>query len=470
MYKKQYLFVDLDGSIIKSDLLHESFFNLLNKDILAPFKCLSRFLKGGIIELKCFLFNNSTIEIKNLPFNQKVIDYILDWKDRNQGEVILISASHESYVHNIASHLKVFDRSYGTKEINLKSQAKLDLIKKHSNGTQFDYIGNSSDDLIIWKNSETPILVNPSKGIQKKVKTFNKDFALIENDLNFFKELFSLMRVHQWSKNLLLFLPLILATSFSSLSILKTFAGFISFSLMASSFYIFNDLLDIENDRNHLSKKHRPLSSGNFSIEKGIIFFLVFLLFSTIIALSLSLSFQLILLCYAITTFTYSKLLKKIPVVDLVTLACLYLLRIIGGASITSLEISNWLITFSVFFFLFLAGIKRWIEIERSSGALLSSRGYVKEDINFMTHLSYFCGLISVLIICLYIDSQQASMLYSNSRILWFIPMILLFWIIETLFLVTRKKVDDDPVLYALKSKTSYVCCIFLIIIFYFAI
>jgi 4-hydroxybenzoate polyprenyltransferase len=170
------------------------------------------------------------------------------------------------------------------------------------------------------------------------------------------------------------------------------------------------------------------------------------------------------------TTFTYSKLLKKIPVVDLVTLACLYLLRIIGGASITSLEISNWLITFSVFFFLFLAGIKRWIEIERSSGALLSSRGYVKEDINFMTHLSYFCGLISVLIICLYIDSQQASMLYSNSRILWFIPMILLFWIIETLFLVTRKKVDDDPVLYALKSKTSYVCCIFLIIIFYFAI
>ena len=148
-------------------------------------------------------------------------------------------------------------------------------------------------------------------------------------------------------------------------------------------------------------KKKDPKNDKLFMWGTAI-FFLVFLLFSTIIALSLSLSFQLILLCYAITTFTYSKLLKKIPVVDLVTLACLYLLRIIGGASITSLEISNWLITFSVFFFLFLAGIKRWIEIERSSGALLSSRGYVKEDINFMTHLSYFCGLISVLIICLY--------------------------------------------------------------------
>jgi 4-hydroxybenzoate polyprenyltransferase len=168
-------------------------------------------------------------------------------------------------------------------------------------------------------------------------------------------------------------------------------------------------------------------------------------------------------------TFIYSNLLKKIPVVDIITLACLYVVRIISGASIASLEISNWLITFSVFFFLFLAAIKRWIEIEKSSDSLISSRGYVKEDINFITNLSYLCGLISVLIICLYIDSQQASLIYSNSRVLWFVPMIFLFWIVETLFLVSRKAVDDDPVAYALKSKTSYVCAIFLITIFYFA-
>jgi 4-hydroxybenzoate polyprenyltransferase len=469
MDKKKYLFVDLDGSLIKSDLLLESFFNSLSKDIFSPVKCLVAFYKNGIVGLKHFLSKNSSIEIRNLPFNNEVIDYISDWRAKNQGEVILISASHNSFVKNIATYLEIFDFSYGTEEVNLKSQSKLNAIKKHCHESQFDYIGDSSDDLVIWKFSDNPILVNPKKRIKEKVRQFNKNFYLIHNKSGFIKDFFKLIRLHQWSKNLLLFLPMVLAMSFSSTTAINTFAGFVSFSLVASSFYIFNDLLDIENDRSHPSKKFRSLASGSFSISKSILISLIFIFFSALIALNLNQSFQLILLFYAFMTFIYSNLLKKIPVVDIITLACLYVVRIISGASIASLEISNWLITFSVFFFLFLAAIKRWIEIEKSSDSLISSRGYVKEDINFITNLSYLCGLISVLIICLYIDSQQASLIYSNSRVLWFVPMIFLFWIVETLFLVSRKAVDDDPVAYALKSKTSYVCAIFLITIFYFA-
>ncbi|MDC1110381.1 UbiA family prenyltransferase [Gammaproteobacteria bacterium] len=470
MNKKKYLFVDLDGSLIKSDLLYESFARFFNKDFLAPIKCFFIFLKGGTVYLKHFLAKNSSIEIANLPFNQKVLDFISNWKESNNGEIILISASNHSFVENISTHLGIFDKSYGTEKANLKSVVKLDLIQKHTNGEPFDYIGNSRDDLIIWKSCETPILVNSSIYINNKVTLFQKDPVYIQNRSNLLKEALKLMRVHQWSKNILLFLPIILAASFSQEILINTFLGFTAFSLLASSFYIFNDLMDIENDRNHSSKKNRPLASGNFSITNSIILSSVCLFFAALIALQLNTSFQSILTFYAIANFTYSKFLKKIPVVDIITLACLYLVRIIGGATISNVELSNWLITFSVFFFLFLATVKRWIEIEKSSSLLFFSRGYVKEDISFLENLSYFCGLISVLIICLYIDSQQAALIYSNSKFLWFIPLVFLYWIVETLFLATRKEVDDDPVVYALKSKTSYFCLIFLTIIFYLAL
>jgi len=189
MNKKKYLFVDLDGSLIKSDLLYESFSRFFNQDFLAPIKCFLIFLKGGTVNLKHFLAKNSSIEIANLPFNQKVLDFISNWKESNNGEIILISASNYSLVENISTHLSLFDKSYGTDKVNLKSKVKLDLIQEHTNGEPFDYIGNSRDDLIIWQSSETAILVNPSIYIDNKVTLFKKDPVYIQNRSNFLKKL-----------------------------------------------------------------------------------------------------------------------------------------------------------------------------------------------------------------------------------------------------------------------------------------
>ena len=469
MKNNKYLFVDLDGSLLKSDLLHESFVNSFSKDFFAPIKCIVVLIKSGITGLKDYLYQNSFIEIKNLPFNQDVLDFIAEWKVKNDGDVILISASHHLYVKNVFEYLKIFNFFYGTLNKNLKSTAKLQTIKEHTQGHAFDYIGNTHDDLIIWQSSSQAITVNASRSVEKKINQLKSNVISIKDNNSFFIRLIKLIRVHQWSKNLLLFLPSILAMSASFNGLVQTFAGFIAFSLTASAFYIFNDLLDIENDREHIKKKYRPLAAGDIQILDSATCFFSMIAASIIISLYLEPTFQLILLLYAILTFTYSKLLKKIPVLDIITLASLYVIRIVGGASITNLDVSNWLFTFSAFFFLFLASVKRWIEIENSSGLSIAHRGYTKKDLNFITHLSYFCGLISVLIICLYIDSQQAALIYTNSQILWFIPIIFLYWIVETLFLVSRSKVDDDPVVYALKSKTSYICAILLTIIFYFA-
>lgn len=469
MKNNKYLFVDLDGSLLKSDLLHEAFANFFSKDVFAPIKCAAVLIKSGIIGVKNYLYCNSLIEVKNLPFNQDVIDFISQWKLKNDGEIILISASHHLFVKNVFEYLEIFDFFYGTQNKNLKSIAKLEVIKEHAQGHAFDYIGNSNDDLIILQSSRQAVTVNASHAVEKKINKLKDNVISIRDKNSFFKSLIKLIRVHQWSKNLLLFLPSILAMSASFNGLIETFAGFIAFSLTASAFYIFNDLLDIENDREHIKKKFRPLAAGDIQILVSAACFFFMIAASITISLYLEPTFKFILLFYAILTFTYSKLLKKIPVVDIITLASLYVVRIVSGASITNLEVSNWLITFSAFFFLFLAAVKRWIEIKNLSASVIAHRGYTKEDLHFITHLSYFCGLISVLIICLYIDSQQAAFIYTNSQILWFTPIIFLYWIVETLFLVSRGKVDDDPVVYALKSKASYICGISLIIIFYFA-
>lgn len=469
MKNKKNLFVDLDGSLIKGDLLYESFFNFLSNDILAPIKCLAILIKFGLVELKSFLYKNSFLNVKNLPIDRDVLKFIENWKTKNNGDVVLISASHELYVQDIAKHINIFDACYGSSNNNLKSTQKLKTINNYSQDIPFDYVGNSIDDLAIWEYASNPILVNSSNYVKNKVKKLKKNFIIISNKKSLFYNLFKLIRAHQWIKNMLLFLPMVLSMSFSLDLFVETLMGFVSFSLIASAFYVFNDLLDIESDRKHITKKFRPLASGQVNIISSVLCFLTFIAVSVSISFYLSQTFQAALFFYACLTFIYSKWLKKIPVVDIIILASFYVVRILSGSAISGLEVSNWLITFSMFFFLFLASVKRWIEIEKSTDELISARGYFRKDLNFITQLSFFCGLISVLILCLYIDSQQASLIYSNHRVLWFVPMIFLYWIVETLFLVSRNKVNDDPVVYALKSKTSYICAIFLISIFYFA-
>lgn len=459
------LFVDLDKTLIKSDFLLESFVRYFSKNIFAPILCLGVLMTKGKVGLKEFLSNKSDISIENLPYNQQVLDAIYKWKENYPEEkVILISATHQDVIERIACHLKCFDAWYGTDDENLKSEIKLEKIKNLTGGGSFTYIGDSFADLVIWENAKKCYLVNPSKSLLNAVTKINDSIEIIASKKsNLFFEVIKTIRVHQWVKNLLIFIPAILSLK-PFVDLLEVLvSGFFAFSFIASAFYILNDLFDIENDRVHHSKKNRAFASGSLSINQGFFIFIFLIVAAILISISLPQAFQLLLLLYAVATFTYSKYLKKFVILDILTLSSLYLLRVITGGALVEINISNWLLTFSVFFFLFLASVKRWVELNTE---VISGRGYQISDKSFVANLSYFSGLISILVICLYIESQQALALYNQSKILWFIPIILLYWVLETLFKVERGQIDEDPVKYALKSKTSYISLVGFIIIF----
>ncbi|MDC0590729.1 UbiA family prenyltransferase [Gammaproteobacteria bacterium] len=465
------LFVDLDKTLIKSDFLLESFVSYFSQNIFAPILCLGVLLRKGKVGLKKFLSNKSYVSIENLPYNQQVLDVIYKWKeDYPEEKVFLISATHQEVIERIAIYLKCFDGWYGTENENLKSEIKLKKIKDLTEGGSFTYIGDSFADVIIWENAKKCYLVNPSRSLLKAAKKINNSIEIIASKKsNAVLEIIKTIRIHQWVKNLLIFIPTILSLK-PFIDLLGDLVyGFFAFSFIASAFYILNDLFDIENDRVHHSKKNRPLASGALSITQGFFIFIFFIAAAVLISISLPQAFQLLLLLYAVATFTYSKYLKKFIIIDILTLSSLYLLRVITGGALADTAISNWLLTFSVFFFLFLASVKRWVELNRLNVEEVTGRGYQISDKSFISNLSYFSGLISVLVICLYIESQQALSLYSQSKILWFIPFILLYWILETLFKAERGQIDDDPVKYALKSKTSYLSLVAFVIIFLFS-
>lgn len=462
------LFVDLDKTLIKSDFLLESFVSFFSQNIFAPFICLGVLLRKGKVGLKNFLYKKSNIAIENLPYNKQVLDVIYQWKKKYpEKKTFLISATHQEAIEKIAEYLRCFDGCYGTSYENLKSEIKLKKIKELTHDRDFAYIGDSFADLIIWENAQKSYLVNPSKILLRAVKKNNNSIEVISNEKrNIFSEIIKTIRVHQWVKNVLIFIPAILSFNPFIDSIGYLLRGFFAFSFIASAFYIINDLFDIENDRLHHSKKHRSFASGSLSITEGFIIFMFLIAFAICLSINLPQAFQLLLLLYALATFTYSKFLKKLVILDILTLSSLYLLRIITGGALLDITLSNWLLTFAVFFFLFLASVKRWVELKRKSSEVISGRGYRSSDNAFISNLSYFSGLISILVICLYIESQQALAFYNDSRILWFVPIILLYWILETLLKVERGQIDDDPVRYALKSKTSYISLAGFIIIF----
>ena len=462
------LFVDLDKTLIKSDFLLESFVRYFSKNIFAPILCLVVLITKGKVGLKEFLSNKSDISIDKLPYNKEVLDVIYQWKENYPKEkVILISATHQDIIERIACHLKCFDGWHGTENENLKSEIKLKKIKDLTGGKTFTYIGDSFADLVIWENAKKCYLVNPSKSLLKAITKINDSIEIIASKkINLFFEIIKTIRVYQWVKNLLIFIPAILSLKPFVDLIGVLMSGFFAFSFIASAFYILNDLFDIENDRVHHSKKHRAFASGSLSINLGFFIFIFLTASAILISFALPQAFQLLLLLYAVATFTYSKYLKKLVILDILTLSSLYLLRVITGGALVEINISNWLLTFSVFFFLFLASVKRWVELNKLNTEMILGRGYQISDKSFISNLSYFSGLISILVICLYIESQQALSLYNQSKFLWFIPIILLYWVLETLFKVERGQIEEDPVKYALKSKTSYISLIgFMVII-----
>jgi 4-hydroxybenzoate polyprenyltransferase/phosphoserine phosphatase len=458
------LVVDLDGTLIKTDLLIETSSKYLIDQPSQFYKLIQWLFKGRTV-LKENLARSVALDFESLPYNTTVLAYINSEKEKGR-TIILATASHRILAEQVAKHLGLFDKVFASDhEVNLKGDAKRDILVQQYGERGFEYIGNDWPDISIWKSASSAHVVSRSSKLLAKAKEYG-NLGLVLNDEKpaVSKALFKAMRPHQWMKNLLILVPLLAAhqlSDFQSLS--NSIIAFMAFGLVASSVYLLNDLADVEDDRHHKKKRHRPFAAGNLSQIHG------WIAWPTLLTLGFLLSnlpggpplqFSLCLAVYVTLTVLYSFKLKQIPIVDVLALAMLYTLRIIAGAAAISVPLSFWLLSFSMFFFTSLAFIKRYSELHSAKNdgksGNLRGRGYQPQDLNLVSSLGASSGYTAVLVLALYIQDSHTASLYSKPAIIWLACPVLLFWISRAWLIAHRGLMHEDPIVFALKDKTSW--------------
>ncbi|XGC82250.1 UbiA family prenyltransferase [Bdellovibrio bacteriovorus] len=463
----QYLVCDLDECLIKTDALYEQWIVLLKKNPLLFLLSFFWILKGRAF-FKHQISKHTSFNAAILPYRDEVIAYIKDYRSSGKGSVILASASPLAWVQAVSNHLGIFDQVIGSNEIhNLKSDKKLQALQEKIGTASFSYIGDHFADLPLWKQSEEVIAVNPNKPLEIKIRKLGKPVIVIKDLSHPWKLLIKQIRPHQWVKNALVFLPALAGHKlFQDQYFLKCSLAFVSFSLAASFVYVLNDILDLSSDRNHHTKRKRPFASGNLPIRWGLFLLPILLLGSLAFATTLPMQFAGWIATYLILNLGYSFYLKQSVIVDIIILSLMYTMRIFAGSAASSVPVSEWLLSFSTLFFFSLACVKRYTEISRSKNKItLDGRGYRQVDHSMVQSLGVGSGLLSILIILLYLQGAEVRALYSNPQGLWYATPILLFWISRIWLLTNRDEIHDDPVVFAVKDKVSWACLILLAIV-----
>lgn len=455
------LYVDLDGTLLKTDWMLEAILALLRKTPLALFTLVAWLLKGRAV-LKQNLASTTNVNLDLLPVNPEFLEFLIGEK-KNKRKLVLISASDQTVVDAIAQRFSLFDEAIGSDgTINLKSQAKLNRIKTINEGGPFAYAGNSNADLVLWQSADEIIVVNAEATVSRQADQCRSvDSTLLEFDSpeSLQTRFLRAMRPHQWLKNGLLFLPLILSHQLNQPGLLfSTLLAFISFSLCASSVYLLNDMLDIESDRQHSSKSKRPFAAGTLALEYGFLGAPALLLASLLIATLVGTTFITVLLGYWLTTCLYSFYLKRVYLLDAFTLALLFTLRIMAGSAAIQVTTTDWLIAFSGFLFLGLALLKRTTELRNliNEGQSASQgRGYQTSQLPVVVILGIMSSLASILVFMVYINAPETTELYSSPTTLWAICPLLLGMLARVWRKAYRGTLDEDPVLFASHDKPS---------------
>lgn len=470
------LVVDLDGTLLKSDMLLETGLAFLHKQPLRFYLPLLWLLRGGKLQLKANLAENVFVDVANLPFNRTVLEWLHEEKAQGR-TLILATATHQSYAEQIAAHLAIFDRVLATDHAtNLSAERKRDALVAVFGERGFDYVGNSRDDLAVWEAADAAIVVDPEFGVVRRAENLANSVKVIETRNGSAKAWLKQLRLHQWLKNLLILVPLVAAHKASSLPLLcNAILAFFLFSLCASSVYLLNDLLDLSEDRRHPRKRFRPFAAGTLSIKAG--FVVLPLLLLTAFAGSFVLlppMFSAGLALYYAVTLTYSLWLKRLMIVDVMTLAALYTIRIIAGSLATGLGLTFWLLAFSMFMFLSLALVKRYAELymARAQGkeGKTAGRGYYPTDLEMLSSLGAASGYLSVMVLALYIQDPSTAHLYSHPKSIWMACPLLLFWISRTWMLAHRGQMHDDPVVFAAKDRRSLLTGALILLAFWLAV
>lgn len=465
------LCVDLDGTLIRTDLLHESLFAALRSRPALLFR-LPVWLAAGKARLKEELARHATIDADTLPYNPDVLAYLE--AERAAGRpLVLATASDRKLADAVANSLGIFDRVLATENgVNLAGESKARALRESYGDGGFDYLGDSAKDVPVWKHAATVLAVG-SYGQSAASRAGLKVARAFERQGGGVAAMLKAMRPHQWLKNLLLFAVLLAAHRFTELNlVVAAFVGFVSFGLCASGVYLLNDLLDVHADRRHPRKRRRPIAAGDLPIASAVILAVGLLILAFLLTLLLPPLFSVILAIYYVSTLAYSLWLKRKVLVDVMMLAGLYTLRVIAGGAAVSIMPSFWLLMFSMFLFLSLALAKRYAELIDMRARNLrevEGRGYRINDEETLAGLGASAGYVSVLVVALYINGEVAHSLYRTPEAIWLICPLMLYWIGRVWMAARRGKLTDDPVVFAIRDGVSRAVFVLCGLIFIFA-
>ena len=450
------LAVDLDGTLIATDLLWEGLFLLLRKNPLFLFM-VPVWLASGPARLKCEIAARIDIDATGLPYRDEVISRLRDER-ANGRQIILATGTPRKFADAIAAHLGLFDEVLATDGThNLTSgRKKAVLVEAYGDGG-FDYAGNSRHDLKVFDSAREAIVVAPDRHAARWQSSHGSE--LLETPKPTIKTVFKMLRAHQWLKNGLIAIPMILSHEYFNVGMLTACVlAFISFSAAASAIYIVNDFFDLALDRRHPTKRNRPFASGLLSMPFGFASAGVLLTISFVTALFLPIEFLAVLAAYLVITTAYSFSIKRMLLIDVLTLAGLYTIRIIAGAAATGVNVSFWLLAFSIFFFLSLALVKRFVELRSTPlpvGERIAGRGYRAEDQEIVAQAGMASAFSSALVLALYIDSDAVRELYPHPWLVWPLSPIVLYLTMRVWILARRDEMHDDPVVFIIRDWRS---------------
>ncbi len=458
------LFVDLDGSLIASDALVESLFAGLGRGILLA---VLRRAAAGRAAIKAAAAEVGAPDPSLLPYRAEVLAFLREEHGRGR-PLVLATAATAAVAHRIADHLGLFTEVLASDpRTNLKGRTKLAAIRElcvARGWTRFAYLGDSRADIPVWREADEAYSVAPGRRVRTVLQRSGKLVRSFSRSAVRPAALLAAVRPHHWLKNGLLLLPVLLAHRITELPLLAEAArAVVAFSLAASAVYVLNDLVDIDADRRHPVKRRRPFAAATLPLASGP--FLAVALLAAAFALSwfsLPRAFTAVLALYLGATTAYSLALKRIPILDVITLAGLYALRIFAGSAATSVPVSEWLMVFSIFIFTSLALCKRYSELARLAGGTgerAHGRGYTVSDVSLVASAGQTTGLLAVLVLALYLSSPQVQVLYRRADFLWALIPLAMYWVLRLWLLARRGVVLEDPLLFAVTDRASLAVC-----------
>lgn len=451
------LCVDLDGSLLAGDTLYESLLGCLRSRPGALLR-LPLWLLRGRAHLKARLGEACELEPAALPWREDVLAWVREERARGR-RIVLATASTERLARAVAAELGCFDEVIASDELhNLKGARKRDALVARFGEGGFEYLGDSAADRPVWRSAARASAVGLDPARLEGMPEVGRRFERPRGGLAAWARG---LRLHQWVKNVLVFLPALAAHRFTDVAVLGQAAvAFLAFGLTASAVYVFNDLMDLPSDRAHPSKRRRPFASGRLPLPAGLLASPLLVVAAGALSLSvLPNLFSATLAFYLLLNALYTFGLKRVPIADVLFLASLYALRILAGGFATAIEVSPWLIAFSLFFFLNLAFLKRFADLRilAAAGAeAAAGRGYRVADAPMLLALGPASGYIAAVVLALYVQSAKVATLYRSPVVLWLLVPLLIYWISRIWLLAHRGRMSDDPIIFTTRDPVSY--------------